>query len=1220
MSGMPFDFMPMPDEYSSESSNRKSCISFFMKLFSVDEMRERIRQFSPEKIMEGSKSITKRKSLAEILKIDQINDHEKLAELLYDIVGPHFLYEVQGAKPEDRHSKAMRHEVFKKAIDLGWFNIDTVSKAIASIPKRDGKGITNLDEIMNLRVAGPWQTKILELLSNGLPSETVEMPSNSESKKKTIETITSARELLPLHDYQIFAGKKIRDLLTAGRGARKRLLVSIPTGAGKTRLVAESIIDWLNDGKPSNDLKIHKSKYIVWIAQSRELCEQAISQFQEIYVQKGVSSMTIFRMFGKYNISLETILSQRVEHGLIVCTIDKIYEQITDKQNLSEFKRDFFQENIEYDERVQKSEIPRKFYEDYYFGNLRNTTSCVIVDEAHKAIMPMYTCVLRGLGFNFSFKDELKCNESGIVLVGLTATAFRGTGLERSREIVVGRQFENKVRITFIEHGYENNEEVDYPINCAKCKKPISEGERAFQSTSERKTIWHTYEEKLNAETTMIYSRFSEPLIPRIHGFIENKKPKAIISCNDKAVAKDPILISGKKSYDSLGEINRYEWIIERKPNLIQVFGIKNTNEKILHPKPLPAITEEFEDAGYYKITLTVENHDGMTDTATKIIEVIDPNTSENSDEMKDLIQNLIKREILCEVFHTTIKSERFDVYGSDKDIDFGDQIRKKAAESDERNEKLVKIVHYLLTVPEEKRKKILVFACDIMHARFLAMYLKTKYGISAEYVDSNLHESRNIARIRSFREKSDNGKVLINTNMLTTGFDVPDIDCVVMGRPVISTVEYTQMIGRGMRGPRMGGTSDVWIIDFDDQVQQSKMMRNQTITLGWKSMAYDNNGKLVWIPLSEKKDSKGNSIDLDTEIKNVEDQSRKTAEDNNEKTKIMETQQKSEDVSPNERLRLITGKMIDELAYIPAEDEFRERIGKELYDVMLETYVTYNTFLGSIGINEIIKKLVRRSDFLNRVMIYYNTHKKIPDVANLVRIIPDFNKEVSENFKTVESFLKIIQQIGRSVMGITRCLGFEEIKKDYDFVDSKTVWPPTTEQILLYSEIGIGQYMKYAGTVGNFQKICELNNDSIRVKLEEIKHSFFQIKKELKITPNEEMMKKFTNYAEIIDNLWFDNYEKFLEFLGEESNGSIHNSSVKDTKEIKSEKLNWAKGIAKVDGMTALFEKIVLEPDFTYDVYFGSKEKFIECVFPDIKHLASIKWLDIKKKFQAKQ
>lgn len=100
MSGMPFDFMPMPDEYSSESSNRKSCISFFMKLFSVDEMRERIRQFSPEKIMEGSKSITKRKSLAEILKIDQINDHEKLVNFCMTLLALIFCmkYKVQNPK------------------------------------------------------------------------------------------------------------------------------------------------------------------------------------------------------------------------------------------------------------------------------------------------------------------------------------------------------------------------------------------------------------------------------------------------------------------------------------------------------------------------------------------------------------------------------------------------------------------------------------------------------------------------------------------------------------------------------------------------------------------------------------------------------------------------------------------------------------------------------------------------------------------------------------------------------------------------------------------------------------------------------------------------------------------------------------------------------------------------------------------------------------------
>ena len=80
----------------------------------------------------------------------------------------------------------------------------------------------------------------------------------------------------------------------------------------------------------------------------------------------------------------------------------------------------------------------------------------------------------------------------------------------------------------------------------------------------------------------------------------------------------------------------------------------------------------------------------------------------------------------------------------------------------------------------------------------------------------------------------------------------LPDVDCVIMGRPVMSTVEYTQMIGRGMRGTRMGGTKIVWLIDFDDQVQRTTEVADQVISLGWKSMAFDTNDNPIWKRLED--------------------------------------------------------------------------------------------------------------------------------------------------------------------------------------------------------------------------------------------------------------------------------------------------------------------------------------------------------------------------------
>ena len=59
--------------------------------------------------------------------------------------------------------------------------------------------------------------------------------------------------------------------------------------------------------------------------------------------------------------------------------------------------------------------------------------------------------------------------------------------------------------------------------------------------------------------------------------------------------------------------------------------------------------------------------------------------------------------------------------------------------------------------------------------------------------------------------------RVLCNGDLLATGFDAPKIDVVVIARPVGSAGLKLQMLGRGMRGPKLGGTEYCKIIDVKD-------------------------------------------------------------------------------------------------------------------------------------------------------------------------------------------------------------------------------------------------------------------------------------------------------------------------------------------------------------------------------------------------------------------
>lgn len=94
--------------------------------------------------------------------------------------------------------------------------------------------------------------------------------------------------------------------------------------------------------------------------------------------------------------------------------------------------------------------------------------------------------------------------------------------------------------------------------------------------------------------------------------------------------------------------------------------------------------------------------------------------------------------------------------------------------------------------------RKSLVFCVDIAHAVMLTQTMKNR-GINADVIVSDKEicpDRRSI--IRGFTHgKTD---VLVNVDILTTGFDYPEIGCIAMARPTKSKNLYIQIVGRGTR------------------------------------------------------------------------------------------------------------------------------------------------------------------------------------------------------------------------------------------------------------------------------------------------------------------------------------------------------------------------------------------------------------------------------------
>jgi superfamily II DNA or RNA helicase len=191
-------------------------------------------------------------------------------------------------------------------------------------------------------------------------------------------------DLPPLHEYQRKIVDQIHDLLLDADG-HPRGLISLPTGAGKTRVAVQALVEALSNrglGSP-----------VVWIAPSDELCEQAVQTWNEVWRAHGsMEELRIGRLWGPNEVP-ESVGGSQV----VVATVDKLRNRVDSEQY------DWLSE-----------------------------ATCVVVDEAHIATTPEFTEVFRWLGI--SARGRTRTTRAP--LLGLTATPFRGTSEAETKRLI----------------------------------------------------------------------------------------------------------------------------------------------------------------------------------------------------------------------------------------------------------------------------------------------------------------------------------------------------------------------------------------------------------------------------------------------------------------------------------------------------------------------------------------------------------------------------------------------------------------------------------------------------------------------------------------------------------------------------------------------------------------------------------------------------------------
>jgi len=113
------------------------------------------------------------------------------------------------------------------------------------------------------------------------------------------------------------------------------------------------------------------------------------------------------------------------------------------------------------------------------------------------------------------------------------------------------------------------------------------------------------------------------------------------------------------------------------------------------------------------------------------------------------------------------------------------------------------------------ERRSVLIFASSVQHGQHVARTIKRVSGQECGFVCGETPGLDREGTLHRF--KSGELKYLANVNVLTTGFDAPNIDCVVLLRPTNSPGLYYQMVGRGFR--LQPDKTDCLVLDYGGNI-----------------------------------------------------------------------------------------------------------------------------------------------------------------------------------------------------------------------------------------------------------------------------------------------------------------------------------------------------------------------------------------------------------------
>ena len=132
-------------------------------------------------------------------------------------------------------------------------------------------------------------------------------------------------------------------------------------------------------------------------------------------------------------------------------------------------------------------------------------------------------------------------------------------------------------------------------------------------------------------------------------------------------------------------------------------------------------------------------------------------------------------------------------------------------------------IENYLRLTPG---RKTLSFSSNIQSSQELTERM-VEAGINAKHLDSNMGAYERTKTLAWFHQTPD--AVLNNVGILTTGFDCPEVEVVILYRATTSLPLFLQMCGRGSRVVQ-GAKDEFFILDFGENIHRHGFWEQERI------------------------------------------------------------------------------------------------------------------------------------------------------------------------------------------------------------------------------------------------------------------------------------------------------------------------------------------------------------------------------------------------------